>query len=154
MAYYLSTIPVAEEINYLAELAGVKCDNFKPIIVSSRHTPGAGEESLLEYTPSENSVWIVTGADINGLPAGYVGNIRWFVNDVAITPQVPAIGLLNAGIIFLFAGGAKINLALDGVLPATEVAIRVVGYSAPAQVATCLAPYVTQIFAADDGTIP
>jgi len=87
-----------------------------------------------------------------------VALVQITVNGVGIFPQAVDIGVINAGVLFVFNHNMDVSINVQGNLPAgadIEWVIRVIGFTAPIDVYKCLKKFQTQIISAPgSGVIP
>ena len=61
---------IAEEINFLSKLSGIRCDGFKHTLVSSKFSYPDEDtaQTIFTFTPPDNFAWIVTHIFFRSLP--------------------------------------------------------------------------------------
>ncbi len=163
---------VVEEIHLLSCISGLPCTGFRheEVGASVFVTDSTDPQVLLEYTVPKDFCWIVSRISLATIPpvddptltAGdwrseYLdaigdGKLWIVVNDKpkTITSAVYFI-LSNRPVLFLFNGGAKVQLVIQRLAadpPPTERAlISVHSFLAPAKAYDRLAPFETQVIA-------
>jgi hypothetical protein len=170
MSESLVKVDVAQQIQALALLAGdnAKCTDFQHHILNSNKTFAApGFASVFTLTIPFNSAFIITAIDVKMLydladvtftgadfrstfdlnPYGPlavgagVGSVSIFSDNEPVFPAANDIGIINAGLIFVFQGGHTVTVFLNPQQPAgkTLVAVtRIIGYLVPESIGSAL----------------
>ena len=165
MSENLVHISVAQEIHALAELADAACSDFQHVIINSESSyVGPGAVTIFTIVVPANAAFIVTSLDIEMVPlitdAAFVGGDYRATDDLnpfgsqfvgsggsgtilindngnGIFTTANGIGVINAGVIFVFAGGHTITILIDPQQPAGKTLTssnRINGYLVPSAV--------------------
>jgi hypothetical protein len=168
---------VPQEINYLAQLAGdqFSCDDFQHYILDSKVAFTAPTEAtVISFQIQANLAFIITGVDIKTLydtadaalntgdfrstfdlnpygpyvGAGAVGSIRFTVDNEQPFATAYDIGVINAGVLFVFSGLKTLRILVNPFQPVGKnltLVTRVNGYIAPDSVVDSLKKKETRI---------
>ncbi len=165
MSENLVHISVAQEIQALALMADGQCSDFQHEILNSESSyAGPGAVTIFTIVVPENAAFIITSIDIEMVPlvtdaafvggdfratddlnpygsqfAGSGGSGTIIINDnsQAIFTTANAIGVINAGVIFVFAGGHTCSIIVNPQQPVGKTLTssnRVNGYLVPSAI--------------------
>lgn len=182
MSESLVHIGVVDEIIKLATFAEAPCSVFNHRIINSKQTfAAAGALPIFSLSIAQNSALIVTAIDVKALinpaaPPGGAGNGDWRSTDdvnpfgpfgggdvgiVTITdngnqlwPAANDIGVVNAGVLFVFQGGHNIVVNVNPRQAAGTIVLvsRMNAYTCPQEVGTRLTKSSTRILTATPGS--
>ena len=168
MSESLVKVDVAQQIQALALLSDSECQDFQHHIINSNVTIAAPAfTTIFALTIPANSAFIITAIDVKMLydladvvftgtdfrssfdfnPYGPlavgagVGSISIFSDNEPVFPAANDIGIINAGVIFVFQGGHTVTVFINPQQPAgkTLVAVsRINGYIVPEAIGSAL----------------
>lgn len=166
MSENLIHVNVAEEISFLADMAGAKCSDFQHQIVNSKVAYTAPTEAnVFSLTVPENFALVITALDIKTLyntadaalvngdyrstddlnpygpyvGAGAVGTVRWLIGGQQYGATTFDIGSINAGLIIVVLASQTLQIAVNPLQPAGKnltLVSRLNVYLVPQEVGT------------------
>ena len=184
MSESLVHVNVIDDIIKLATFTGAPCDVFSHRIINSQQTyAAAGSQPIFSLSIAQESCLLVTAIDIKALfdpaaPPGGAGNGDWrssfdinpfgpfgggSVGTVLITsngvnvfaPGANDIGVINAGVLFVFQGGSNIVISADPQQAAGTIVLvsRLNAYTCPQEVGTKLTKSQSRLLTVLPGTL-